>query len=135
MRHTKHFSAYLASKAQAEQRVRAANKPSFRTIALRPPVLWGPGDPFSREIPRALLSGLLMFIDHGNYPFSTCHVDNLVEAIQCALKEGGGDARFSSQIAIHKPFVISSGPLLPCKACPSRKFVQCLIGWPQPPGN
>jgi nucleoside-diphosphate-sugar epimerase len=92
--YTKHFSAYLASKAQAEQRVRAANKPGFRTIALRPPVLWGPGDPFSREIPRALLSGLLMFIDHGNYPFSTCHVDNLVEAIQCALKEGGGGRAF-----------------------------------------
>ena len=36
-----HFSAYLASKAQAESLVLAANKPGFRTIALRPPAIWG----------------------------------------------------------------------------------------------
>ncbi len=43
-----HFSAYLASKARAESIVLAANKPGFRTIALRPPAIWGPGDSFSR---------------------------------------------------------------------------------------
>jgi nucleoside-diphosphate-sugar epimerase len=37
-----HFSAYLASKARAELLVLAANKPGFRTIALRPPAIWGP---------------------------------------------------------------------------------------------
>jgi nucleoside-diphosphate-sugar epimerase len=36
-----HFSAYLASKARAEPLVLTANKPSFRTIALRPPAIWG----------------------------------------------------------------------------------------------
>ena len=36
-----HFSAYLASKAQAEALVLAANRPGFRTIALRPPAIWG----------------------------------------------------------------------------------------------
>ncbi|MFD1676368.1 NAD-dependent epimerase/dehydratase family protein, partial [Alicyclobacillus fodiniaquatilis] len=52
-----HFSAYLASKAQAEPLVLAANKTGFRTIALRPPTIWGPGDLFSRALPEAVRSG------------------------------------------------------------------------------
>jgi len=90
-----HFSAYLASKARAERLVLAANKPGFRTIALRPPAIWGPGDPFSRALPEAVRSGQFAFIDRGDYAFATCHVDNVVEAIQCALERGeGGHAYF-----------------------------------------
>lgn len=91
---TRHFSAYLASKAQAEQIVLAANQLGFRTIALRPPAIWGPGDPFSRELPRAIASGQFAFIDRGDYAFSTCHVDNVVEAVQCALVRGEGGRAF-----------------------------------------
>ena len=108
--YTRHFSAYLASKAQAEQMVLTANKPTFRTIALRPPALWGPGDPFSREIPHAIQSGRFAFIDRGNYAFSTCHVDNVVEAVQCALERGeGGRAYFISdqQVQTFRKFVAS----------------------------
>ncbi|MGH8296664.1 MAG: NAD-dependent epimerase/dehydratase family protein [Steroidobacteraceae bacterium] len=90
----RHFSAYLASKAQAEQIVLAANRPGFRTIALRPPALWGPGDPFSRLLPDAIRSGQFAFIDRGDYAFSTCHVDNAVEAVQCALERGEGGRAF-----------------------------------------
>jgi nucleoside-diphosphate-sugar epimerase len=90
-----HFSAYLASKARAEPIVLAANKPGFRTLALRPPALWGPGDPFSRALPQAINSGQFAFIDRGDYAFATCHVDNVIEAIQCALARGeGGRAYF-----------------------------------------
>ncbi|WP_405153606.1 NAD-dependent epimerase/dehydratase family protein [Paenibacillus sp. FSL K6-0108] len=89
-----HFSAYLASKARADSLVLAANKPGFRTIALRPPAIWGPGDPFSRALPEAVKSGQFAFIDRGDYPFSTCHVDNVVEAIQCALERGEGGHAF-----------------------------------------
>ncbi|WP_433921099.1 NAD-dependent epimerase/dehydratase family protein [Paenibacillus taichungensis] len=89
-----HFSAYLASKARADSLVLAANKPGFRTIALRPPAIWGPGDPFSRALPDAVRSGQFAFIDRGDYPFSTCHVDNVVEAIQCALERGEGGHAF-----------------------------------------
>jgi nucleoside-diphosphate-sugar epimerase len=85
-----HFSAYLASKARAEAIVLAANKPGFRTIAVRPPAIWGPGDPFSR----AIKSGQFAFIDRGDYAFETCHVDNVVEAIQCALERGEGARAF-----------------------------------------
>src|SRR5262249_58178036 len=52
-----HFSAYLASKARAEAIVLAANKPGFRTLALRPPALWRPGYPFSPALPHAINSG------------------------------------------------------------------------------
>ncbi|EKM98584.1 MULTISPECIES: NAD(P)-dependent oxidoreductase [unclassified Acidocella] len=90
-----HFSAYLASKAQAEALVLAANRPDFCTIALRPSAIWGPGDPFSRELPRAIKSGQFAFIDRGEYAFSTCYVDNVIEAIEIALQsEMGGRAFF-----------------------------------------
>jgi nucleoside-diphosphate-sugar epimerase len=85
-----HFSAYLASKARAEAIVLAANKPGFRTIALRPSAIWGPGDPFSR----AIKSGQVAFINRGDYTFGTCHVDNVVEAVQCALERGEGGRAF-----------------------------------------
>lgn len=79
------FSAYIASKAQGEAAVLAADQPGFRTIALRPPGIWGPGDAFSRELPRLIKSGQFAFIKRGDYPFTTCHVDNVVEAISCAI--------------------------------------------------
>lgn len=84
------FSGYIASKAQGEAAVLAANRPGFRTIALRPPALWGPGGPFSKQLPHAIESGQFAFIARGEYPFATIHVDNVVEAVQCALQRGSG---------------------------------------------
>ena len=93
--HPDSFSAYLASKARGEALVLAANKPDFRTVALRPPAIWGPGDRFSHELPRVIKSGQFAFINRGGYPCVTCHVDNVIEAIQCALERGtGGHAYF-----------------------------------------
>ena len=89
------FSAYIASKARADAAVLAADRADFRTIAIRPPAIWGPGDPFSRAIPEVIGSGRFRFIDRGDYPFATCHVDNVIEALQCALVRGeGGRAYF-----------------------------------------
>jgi nucleoside-diphosphate-sugar epimerase len=89
------FSGYVASKAQSEEAVLAANKPGFRTIALRPPALWGPGDNFSKLLPQAISSGQFAFIDRGDYPFATAHVVNVVEAVQRTLENGqGGRAYF-----------------------------------------
>lgn len=89
------FSPYIASKATSEAGVLAANRPGFRTIALRPPGIWGPGDAFSRNIPQAIRSGQFAFIARGDYPYSTCHVDNVVEALILALDRGeGGRAYF-----------------------------------------
>lgn len=91
----KSFSAYIATKSISEAEVLAANRVGFRTIALRPSAIWGPGDPFSRAIPGRIKTGRFAFIDRGDYPFSTCHVDNVVEAVQRALRTGpGGRAYF-----------------------------------------
>jgi nucleoside-diphosphate-sugar epimerase len=89
------FSPYIASKATSEAGVLAANQPGFRTIAIRPPGIWGPGDAFSRNIPHAIRSGQFAFIARGDYPYSTCHVDNVAEALIRALDRGeGGKAYF-----------------------------------------
>jgi nucleoside-diphosphate-sugar epimerase len=61
--------------------VLAANKPGFRTIAIRPPAIWGPRNPFSLGLPGAIKSGQFAFINRGDYAFATCHVDNVVEAV------------------------------------------------------
>ncbi|HEU4683633.1 MAG TPA: NAD-dependent epimerase/dehydratase family protein, partial [Nitrospira sp.] len=84
------FSAYIASKAQSEAVVLAADRPGFRTLAIRPPAIWGPGDAFSHAIPHAIGSGQFSFINRGDYPYATCHVDNVAEAVKCALERGAG---------------------------------------------
>lgn len=84
------FSGYIASKAQGEAAVLAADKPGFRTLAIRPPAIWGPGDAFSRELPCAIESGQFAFINRGDYPYGTCHVDNVIEGVCCAIERGAG---------------------------------------------
>lgn len=79
-------SAYIASKTQAERLVLDANRPGFLTFALRPPGIWGAGDAFSKALPKMVNSGQFGFIDRGAYPYVTCHVDNVVEAISCAIE-------------------------------------------------
>ncbi|OQW43868.1 MAG: 3-beta hydroxysteroid dehydrogenase [Proteobacteria bacterium SG_bin6] len=89
------FSAYIASKSQAEAAVLAANAPDFRTLALRPPGIWGPGDSFSRALPKMVRRRQFAFIGGGDYDYVTCHVDNVVEALIKALDRGeGGRAYF-----------------------------------------
>jgi nucleoside-diphosphate-sugar epimerase len=51
-----HFEAhYPATKALAEQRVLAANGPDLATVALRPHLIWGPGD--NHLVPRIVAKG------------------------------------------------------------------------------
>jgi nucleoside-diphosphate-sugar epimerase len=86
---------YIASKAQAEAEVLAANAPGFRTLALRPPAIWGKGDAFSTALPALLKRRMFGFIDKGQVPCVTCHVDNVVEAVLCAIgSDIGGKAYF-----------------------------------------
>lgn len=88
------FSPYIATKAEAEQLVRAANAPDFTTIALRPPGIWGAGDAFSAALPRLVKARQFGFIGGGRFGNVTCHVDNVVEALICALDKGAGGAAY-----------------------------------------
>jgi nucleoside-diphosphate-sugar epimerase len=88
---------YCGTKAQAEQRVRDANRPGvFETIVLRPRLIWGPGDTTLLPLVEAMAaSGKWRWIDHGKAMTSTIHIDNLVHAICLALTKGRpGEAYF-----------------------------------------
>jgi nucleoside-diphosphate-sugar epimerase len=84
-----HFLApYPQTKAIAEQRVLAANSPTLATVALRPHLIWGPGDP--HLMPRLLESvrrNRLRFIGETSKKIDTVYVDNAAEAHVLALEK------------------------------------------------
>ena len=74
-------SAYPLTKAIAEREVLAANSTSLRTVALRPHLIWGVGDP--HLVPRILeraRSGRLRIVGDGKNRVDMVHVDNAVDA-------------------------------------------------------
>ena len=84
----KFLNYYGLSKAVAEQKVLAANTPSLRTVALRPHLIWGPGDP--HLVPRALArakAGKLKLVGKSDKLVDTIYIDNAVYAhLLAALK-------------------------------------------------
>ncbi|MBI2397252.1 MAG: NAD-dependent epimerase/dehydratase family protein [Xanthomonadales bacterium] len=76
---------YPATKAVAEQRVLAANSPKLATVALRPHLIWGPGD--RHLLPRILArarAGQLRFIGAAK-KVDTTYIDNAAQAHLDAL--------------------------------------------------
>lgn len=74
-------SPYPLTKAIAEREVLAANTERLRTVALRPHLIWGAGDP--HLIPRVLAradAGRLRIIGHGQNRVDMVHVDNAADA-------------------------------------------------------
>lgn len=74
-------AAYPLTKAIAEREVLAANADEFRTVALRPHLIWGVGDP--HLVPRILArarAGRLRIVGGGQNRVDMVHVDNAVEA-------------------------------------------------------
>jgi nucleoside-diphosphate-sugar epimerase len=74
-------SPYPLTKAIAEREVLAANSASLRTIALRPHLIFGPGDP--HLIPRLLArarAGRLRIIGSGQNRVDLTSVENVVDA-------------------------------------------------------
>ena len=77
-----HFlTAYQKTKALAEQMVLAVNSDSLATVALRPHLIWGPGDPHlvSRIVDRAK-TGRLRLVGKQNNMVDSTYVDNAAEA-------------------------------------------------------
>ncbi len=74
-------SPYPVTKALAEAEVLAANTASLRTIALRPHLIWGVGDP--HLVPRVLArarAGRLRIVGSGENRVDMVHVANAVDA-------------------------------------------------------
>jgi nucleoside-diphosphate-sugar epimerase len=90
------FGAYARSKAAAESLVLSANSSTLRTVAVRPPAIWGLGDShFLPEIIRAVRSKQFLWVNKGLYPYETCHVRNVCEgAVLASQKGAGGQAYF-----------------------------------------
>jgi nucleoside-diphosphate-sugar epimerase len=74
-------SPYPLTKALAEREVLAANGPELRTVALRPHLIWGVGDP--HLVPRVLArarAGRLRIVGDGRNRVDMVHVENTVDA-------------------------------------------------------
>lgn len=85
----KHFSApYPRTKALAEQEVLAANSPALATVALRPHLIWGPGDTqlTARVLQRAR-AGRLRLVGGGLKLIDSVYIDNAVHAHLLALDQ------------------------------------------------
>ncbi len=80
-RATSFLAPYPRTKAIAEERVLAANSPELATCALRPHLIFGPGDPhiLPRLIARAR-SGRLRIVGEGTNEVTVCFVENAAHA-------------------------------------------------------
>jgi nucleoside-diphosphate-sugar epimerase len=95
---------YAASKAAAERAVLAAHGSELATVALRPHLVWGPGD--TNLIPRLVergRKGLLKRVGDGRNLVDISYIDNVVDAHLLAAENlagtvtAGGRAYFISQ--------------------------------------
>ncbi|MGR0162166.1 NAD-dependent epimerase/dehydratase family protein [Paenarthrobacter nitroguajacolicus] len=77
---------YARTKAEAELLALAADGPDFRVAAVRPHIVWGPGDTqlVERVLARAS-NGRLPLLDAGAALIDTTYVDNAASAIVAAL--------------------------------------------------
>jgi nucleoside-diphosphate-sugar epimerase len=97
-------SPYPLTKAAAEREVLAANSADLRTIALRPHLAWGVGDP--HLVPRILAraqAGRLRIVGEGKNRVDMVHVENAVDAhllAESALRKG---------TAAGRPYFITNG--------------------------
>lgn len=78
---------YARSKASAELNALSQNSDSFRVTAIRPHVVWGPGDTqlVERVIARSK-AGRLPLLDHGTALIDTTYIDNAASAIVRGLE-------------------------------------------------
>lgn len=90
------FAPYAATKAEAEEYVRAASGrcEGFSTVTIRPPFIWGPDMPALDQIVQAVKSGQFMWVEGGGQALSTCHVENLCHALLLAADRGEDGAAY-----------------------------------------
>ena len=99
---------YARTKAAAELAALAADSPELRTIAIRPHIVWGPGDTqlVARVVQRAR-SGRLPLLGSGAALIDTTYVDNAADAIVAAL--------VAPAVAYGAPYVVTNGEPRPVR--------------------
>ncbi|MFC7405933.1 NAD-dependent epimerase/dehydratase family protein [Georgenia alba] len=88
--------SYARTKAAAELEALGAHAAGFAVVAVRPHLVWGPGDTqlVQRVVERAA-AGRLPVVGTGAPLVDTCYVDNAVDALLAALdraEQAGGEA-------------------------------------------
>ncbi|MGK7296322.1 MAG: NAD-dependent epimerase/dehydratase family protein [Candidatus Wenzhouxiangella sp. M2_3B_020] len=109
---------YPATKAEAERRVLAANGPSLATTALRPHLIWGPGD--NHLLPRLIArnrAGRLR-LPAPDKRIDTTYIDNAAEAHVLALNDLAGARRSAG-----RAYFISNGEPQPVETIMQRLLV------------
>jgi nucleoside-diphosphate-sugar epimerase len=104
-----HFSApYPATKAAAETLVLAADSPELKVTALRPHLIWGPGDP--HILPRLIQKtrGGTLALPGPDKLVDTIFVENAALAHVLALEELAGAARCAG-----KPYFVTNNTPMP----------------------
>ena len=100
-----YHSPYSRTKALAEQAVLAANDAALATVALRPHLIWGPGD---RHLVPALIArarrGRLAQIGRGPFRIDVTYIDSAAEAHVLAIERLAPGAR-----AAGRAYFISQG--------------------------
>ncbi len=103
-------SPYPQTKAIAEREVLSANGAALRTVALRPHLIWGVGDP--HLVPRVLeraRAGRLRIVGEGRNRVDMVHVDNAVDA---HLLAEAALTRFDAPAAGRAYFITNGEPVL-----------------------
>ncbi len=80
------YLPYTRSKALAEAYVLAVQHSAMKVVVLRPSFVWGKGDSIDTEIGPASNRGQFGWFSQGNYPFATCSIANLCDALQLAMQ-------------------------------------------------
>ncbi|WP_434031783.1 2-alkyl-3-oxoalkanoate reductase [[Pseudomonas] boreopolis] len=102
---------YAATKAIAERAVLAANSPRLATVALRPRLIWGPGD--NQLVPRLAeraRQGRLRLVGDGTNRVDTTYIDNAAQAHFDAFAHLAPGAACAG-----KAYFISNGEPLPMR--------------------
>lgn len=95
---TKHLAFYPSTKATAEKEVLSANCADLLTIALRPHIIWGPGD--KHIIPRIIekaRQGRLFKIGNNDITVDVTYIDDCVNAHILAMGNLGTNSNVAGQ--------------------------------------
>jgi len=110
--YARHFeAAYPETKAIAERLVLAADGPRLATVALRPHLVWGPGD--NQLLPRLLArarAGRLRLVGSGEKKVDATYVDNAAAAHLLAADRLGPGAPCAG-----RPYFIAQGEPAPAR--------------------
>jgi nucleoside-diphosphate-sugar epimerase len=133
---SRYLAHYPRTKAIAEQEVMAANGPDLATVALRPHLIWGPGD--NHLLPRLVersRAGRLVRVGTGQNRVDTVYIDNAAEAHLLAadrLSRGAAIAGHAYFIANDEPVLLWDfvNQLLDCaKAPPVRRSIPAPVAY------